>query len=348
MENSITPDNIDAIVREAVHGALVVDVALAHLRAAGVDALLTTPELVHETKGLQQGRGGASLDGLPPAELASRVWSELFVHRTPVSEPCRRVLTLFNKLGFRDQVQTRNLAEIRKQVAELGHDEWEKRVYQLLHMQSRIQVVSTEDAPSDVPIAYGLVVGPSWETAIDAHVAAASGALHHLRVDVTAAMSGDTLTALAQKAVQLQCALWLIVSPACQVPQLPADLRLWVSGASPRMDITDILHIYPQATLINVGGVSVAAYDATRRALERLGTRFVAHASLGMPCLEHAASAWYHAKSMIGRTLSEKYRCLLYAGWSLAISDITHDVEQLVGGSAMVTPAGALASSDPQ
>ena len=332
MENSITPTNIDAIVKDVVHNTFVADLALCHMHASGVDAMLTTPELVQELKGIKPVEGEMSDEA-----LATMVWTELFVHRTPLSEPCRRVLTLFNKLGFRDQVQTRNLADMRKQVVALGTEEWEKRVYQLMHMQSRIMVVSTEETPNDIPLPYSLVIGPSWETAIDAHVAAQQGKLHHLRLEVPPDMPQDTVLAIAHKAVQLQCALWLIVSPTCQVPQLPPNLRLWVSSAAPSMDITDILQIYPRATLINTGTMSSTCYEVTRRSLEKLGTRFVAHASLAMPSLEHAASGWYHAKSMIARTLSEKYRCLLYAGWSLAISDIVHDVEQLVGG-CVATP----------
>jgi hypothetical protein len=76
-------------------------------------------------------------------------------------------------------------------------------------------------------------------------------------------------------------------------------------------------------------------YQALRHHLECYGTQFVAHASPAVQTLEEVASGWYHARSAISRILTEKYRCLLYAGWSLASSDIAHDVDLLLGGHAI-------------
>ena len=106
--STITPDNAERVIKALAHGVPAAELAMAPRAADGIDALLTTPALLRELRCVSE--------ELPPGTSrqaqADHVWLQLFVHRTPLSDPCRRVLTLFNKLGFRDHVQTRSLGKM--------------------------------------------------------------------------------------------------------------------------------------------------------------------------------------------------------------------------------------------
>lgn len=319
MEEGLTLETLEKTVKELTHNATAIDLALPPSPAAGIDGFLTTPDLVQELQQLQ----------LPHTvePTADAVWQELFVHRTPISEPCRRVLTLFNKLGFRSEVAGRNLPEIRRQVAEISPEEWESRVYGLAKLKGAVRafpVTAETTPPAQQPYALHWDLGPSMKTDVTAVISRTGQAPHHFRVHLPKQQQSDTADALTE-AIELcqsySCPLWVVVVPGGVVPEFqPTSVRIWLTGIA-----------QPGLTVVGRALPPSSAYDWTRSMLELRGANFVAHASMGLHTPEQVASAWYHVRGVIARTLTEKYRCLLYAGWNLAPSDVQHDLHQLLG-----------------
>mgnify|MGYP006140481297 CR=1 FL=1 len=320
MEQSISLDNLDATVREMVHGTAAIELALPTAGAAGVDGFLTTPDLVSELHQLKP----------EAAVTADMVWQELFVHRTPLSEPCRRVLTLFNKLGFRTQVAARNLQGIRQQVRTMAEGQWEAKVYALANLSGAVRtfpvVTPPPVVPGGQPYALHWALGASVEKEVAATVASTGHGPHHLRVHVPAQQQADTHAALAealQMCTTYTCPLWVVVAAGGVVPQFQqtGNVRIWLTGAA------------AQSGVVMIGNTvsPSVSYEWVRQMLELRGANFVVHTSTMLQTPEQVASGWYHARGVIARTLTEKYRCLLYAGWSLAASDIQHDLQQLLG-----------------
>lgn len=316
MEQSITLDTLEGVVKELAYNVLALELALPQNAVVGVDGFLTTPDLLDELHQL-----------LPKAaSTADMVWQELFVHRTPLSEPCRRVLTLFNKLGFRDEVRGRDLGAIRNTVAALSKGEWEKRVYSLAKLSGAVHAVPVGQAPSLLPAGqpYALHWTLGEPAPVANHVTVIGQPPHHLRVHVPAEMSAALYTSLQEALAlcqQYSCPLWVVTTPGGCVPEFPDDkTRIWLTAAVPQ----------PNFTMVGGATYPSGSYDWTRKMLEQRGTNFVAHTSMGLQTPEQVASAWYHARSVVARTLTEKYRCLIYAGWSLAPSDIQHDLQQLL------------------
>lgn len=318
VEQSISLDNLEATVKELTHTAKAIELALPNATPAGVDGFLTTPDLISELQQLKP-------DAEPTADM---VWQELFVHRTPLSEPCRRVLTLFNKLGFRAQVAARNLNDIREQVRAMDSQDWETKVYLLANLRGAVRtfpVASSVTVPQGQPYALHWVLGGgAVHDKVAATVDGVGQGPHHLRIHVQAQPSAETQAALDKAAAlchTYQCPLWVVVPPGGVVPPLPAGIRIWLTAEE------------AQPGVIMVGNTVFpsSSYDWVRKMLEVRGTNFVVHTSTALQTPEQVASAWYHARGVIARTLTEKYRCLLYAGWSLAPSDIQHDLQQLLG-----------------
>lgn len=348
--STITPDNAERVVKALAHGVPAAELAMAPRAADGIDALLTTPALLRELRCVSE--------ELPPGTSrqaqADHVWLQLFVHRTPLSDPCRRVLTLFNKLGFRDHVQTRSLVAIRKSAAALPPGAWEAQVRQLAHLQAAILAVPVErpgapdpDPSSDPRAPYALVVAcptPGSGQDIDAARAAASGAPHHVRVH---AAPGAPLDGVLEAVRALRCPLWMVVDDLAAVPppERLAGVPLWVS--CPHRALPELCHRYPWAVPVNASPKSSDIYAFTRQGLELRGAHFVAYTSLGVDgSLEHVASGWCHARAALARVLTERYRCLLHAGWNLSASEIAEDMAQLAG--CAVTPGTGAGAAPPQ
>lgn len=125
----------------AAHTAPAVDVrvfgeapGLAHPGVPGIDALLTTPEILAEffrRRAFRQRECGgeaapaaevdASILSLAPGELADIVWRQLFVDHSPISEPCRVVLTTMGMFGL--DVASGDLRVLREQYAAIPAEE---------------------------------------------------------------------------------------------------------------------------------------------------------------------------------------------------------------------------------
>ena len=372
---TITPANVDHVVKALVHRVPCVDLALHTTESRGIDGLLTAPDLLEELR-----RAGGTVHATDVEKNANAVWKHLFVHRTPLSESCRRVLTLLNKLGFRDHIHTRNLAGIRESLRAMPGGQWRKQVLQLINLQRGVRAVDVDvraeaAAPEAAPEAappeggrFSAVVSSAGLTDIDkedakngnntdAMIPAAvrrcvqrftrlRQRLHHVRLHLVASedpppRGGGAFAAAARAAAEHAVPLWVVLDARhAAVPAALLEHRacvqtpLWFSWPGARSEwIHTVLQAYPGAVAVNVDTHSTESYAFTRAALECWGSNFVAYASPQLRVLEHVASGWYHARAMLARTLAERYRCLLYAGWSLASSEIVEDVNHILGGA---------------
>ena len=351
MESStITPENVEHVVKSLMQRVPAVELAMAPRGPAGLDGLLTAPDLLQELRCV----AGADSAGAGPTDAANEVWLKLFVHRTPLSDPCRRVLTLFNKLGFRDHVQTRNLPAIRDAVAALKEGEWEEHVRQLAQLQHAVLAVdAAADPAAGVPLPaaapYALVAeSVQAETAklLLAHARRHGRPPHHVRLHVAPGAPAPQMREIMDAARALQCPLWLVAETVAALP-VPADLHgipHWVS--CPHQALPALCHAYPHATPINVSSKSSDIYEFVRKGLELRGSHFVGYASLQLGTLEHVAAGWCHARAAVARVLAERYRCLLYAGWNLSSSEIVEDAAQLSG--CCVMPGTEAPAAPPQ
>ena len=138
-------------------------------------------------------------------------------------------------------------------------------------------------------------------------------------------------------AARAGCPVWLVLeSDVPCSPKITAALGsvpLWISCSVNSLD--QMQKKYPTAMPVNIQTGSSDIYAFVRKALELWGSRFVLYASAQCKTLEHAVANWYHARAALARVLTERYRCLLYAGWNLSASEIAEDVAHMSGTSAM-------------
>lgn len=106
----------------------------------GIDELLTYHYLIAETLRVSD----LSYDAfwkMNQSQQANQIWQTLFVDRAPVSEACRGVITVLNRLGL--DVSSKNLTEYRKWFASQTPSQQVDRVLKLANVKS---VVMTNDA----------------------------------------------------------------------------------------------------------------------------------------------------------------------------------------------------------
>jgi len=111
-----------------------------HFMLWGIDELLTYHYLIAETLRVSD----VSYErfwGMNKEQQADLIWRELFLERAPVSEACRGVLTVLNKLGL--DVASKNLAEFRGFSRSQKPGDYVDRVFRLANVHT---VVMTNDA----------------------------------------------------------------------------------------------------------------------------------------------------------------------------------------------------------
>lgn len=118
------------------------DPAFKSLLLWGIDDLLVYHYLVAEAQRHVE-MPVANFLALPKATQAERIWDELFVKHSPVSEACRGVLTTLNRLGL--EVWKRDLDLLRRWFARKSADEHLDRVLEL----ARVEKVYMTNSPFD-------------------------------------------------------------------------------------------------------------------------------------------------------------------------------------------------------
>ena len=175
------------------------DPALGPLLLWGIDELLTYHYLVAEVFRARPDLGYAAFWAMGKREQADLVWQELFVRRSPVSEACRGVLTVLDRLGL--DPNARNLAAYRQFFARWKSRDYVDRVFELANI-GRVYMTNDPLDPQE---------RPAWEagfkrdsrflgvlrldSAIMAWPAPAT-ALQALGYDVDTSLSGRTLAEL--------------------------------------------------------------------------------------------------------------------------------------------------------
>lgn len=129
----------------------------------GIDELLTYHYLIAETIRLSD----ISYDAfwkLPKPQQAEVVWQTLFVDHAPISEACRGVLTVLDKLGA--DTSKRDLRSIRKYFAKQKIEKYVDTVFKAANCSA---VVMTNDPLDPVERGYwdaGTKVDPRFKTAL--------------------------------------------------------------------------------------------------------------------------------------------------------------------------------------
>jgi len=115
-------------------------VQFGHFMLWGIDEMLTYHYLIAETLRVSD-VSYEGFWGMNKEQQADLIWRELFLERAPVSEACRGVLTVLNKLGL--DVASKNLAEFRCFSRSQKPGDYVDRVFRLANVHT---VVMTNDA----------------------------------------------------------------------------------------------------------------------------------------------------------------------------------------------------------
>lgn len=105
----------------------------------GIDELLTYHYLIAEVIRATR-MAPEAYWRLSKTEQADLIWRELFIERSPISEACRGVLTVLDRLGL--DVSTRDLSEFRRYFAKVKLAEHIDRVFDVANVRD---VVMTND-----------------------------------------------------------------------------------------------------------------------------------------------------------------------------------------------------------
>ncbi len=154
-------EEMRAAVRQVVQDTPVTDIhthlyspPFGELLLWGVDELITYHYLIAETLRASDVAYDAYY-AMSKREQADLIWQELFVERSPISEACRGVLTVLNKLGL--DVAARDLDAYRAYFAEQAVEDYVDTVFKTAHIES---VVMTNDPFDDLE-------RPLWETGVE-------------------------------------------------------------------------------------------------------------------------------------------------------------------------------------
>jgi len=138
------------VVSRAVNETQITDIhthiyppAFGDLLLWGVDELLTYHYLVAETMRYLN-MGCDHFWALAKRSQADLIWKTLFIERSPISEACRGVLTVLDRLGL--DVSTRSLDSYRRFFAGRNVEEYVDQVFELAGVKS---VVMTNDPFDD-------------------------------------------------------------------------------------------------------------------------------------------------------------------------------------------------------
>ena len=114
-------NELSNVVKECVDKCKIIDLhshlfpsSFDDLYLIGIDNLLTYHYLVSELFIVWNDLSPPEFYKLTKEHQADIIWDELFIKRSPLSEACRGIITTCIKLGLIEQINNRNLSEIRK------------------------------------------------------------------------------------------------------------------------------------------------------------------------------------------------------------------------------------------
>jgi hypothetical protein len=204
LKKPLTLDEIPTAVESILNSVKFVDVhthtfdpAFGSLLLWGIDELLTYHYLAAE---LFRARPDLSTDAywaMPKTAQADLVWQELFIKRSPISEACRGVLTVLNKLELDPNTET--LAPLRAWFKARTPGEYTDIVFKLSGVR-KLYMTNDPLDPLERPVwEKGFTRDPRFEAVLRLDTAlmkwpAPVPALKALGYDVEEALSGSTLS----------------------------------------------------------------------------------------------------------------------------------------------------------
>jgi hypothetical protein len=203
---SLTRTALRTTIRQMLDRQPIVDIhthlfdpALGSLLLWGIDELLTYHYLAAEVLRARPDISPAAFWKLPKPRQADLVWDELFLKRTPVSEACRGVVTVLNRLGFGREM--RDLRKPRKYFSHMKAERYVDKVFDLAHVRS---VYMTNDPldPQEAPAwKKGFTRDPRFHAALRLDSALMSwprgaAGLRRLGYDVDGSLSAKTVNGI--------------------------------------------------------------------------------------------------------------------------------------------------------
>lgn len=299
----LTLDTVEAYVRATVQNEGAQDVAwqaptTPTPRDQRVDRLLTQP-LILRSFGREQA-------------TAQEVWEALYLHQSPLQEVCRGVLTTFNKLGWRDLVAQRDLARLRARVEELDDDAWHAALFEAAGLQPTQEPLDLEaqalDSGRSALVRLSGLNLPSEEV-----LSRARGAPLFCEIQ-----DEQALTRVEHGLFAGFTYVVLFSSDPAFVPRLRA-----LCSREAHLHLT---HCWWPCTQ--------QAYGAVRESLDAQSLHAFSFATVRAEFAEQLVARWAHARSLLARVLTERYRALLGTGWTLTTEDVVRDVALLFQCSA--------------
>ena len=150
MKQAINKNDLETAIKSIISKVPVIDIhthlfseCFGNMFLYGIDELLTYHYLVAEAMRYSD-MEYSSFFNMDKKEQAEFVWNTLFVHNTPVSEPARSIITIFNKLGL--DINIKDLNYYREFYASVNLSSYIERIFDITGIR---YVVMTNDPLDD-------------------------------------------------------------------------------------------------------------------------------------------------------------------------------------------------------
>jgi hypothetical protein len=327
---SLAPKDIEPYVKNIVHATPAFDpwtLCVYDDQENRIDRLLThrglLQQLVHVC--------GPVPEDLAMSVVADKVWEELFLNRSPISEHCRVVLSTLNRLNLRDRLRRRDLAGVRQFVENMSVEKWWAALMAAANLNG-IGVAHDQEMPEGVPHRRWVRLGAAAEREA---VLAADYVVLELGEEPPEPLE-PALVWCAERSHMVLCE---VVSSE-GVAQLEGCLQRhpqlrWVLSSSQHQLYADLAQLAERHAGVRLAGCwrpdIHQAYEITRTNLDRHGVAFI-HGYSKAEVPEHLVGRWVHMRSVLANVLVEKYKVMIYSGWSVSREDIDRDVQHLLNG----------------
>lgn len=274
-----------------------------------------------------------------PLTDPAQIWDHFFVHQTPMSEPCRVIMTLMNRCGLRSAIDYDSYADANEDTRRVDMDQWKATV------RSSVLNVGHHERSSSICIDDH----PSFEQ-LDQQTSASTNA--YLRI-----VRSNTIHVEGAKQVLLDCvntleaknivvcvehfdALTVVaefLQQSCEaIVARGHRVFLWSLNFSlygSLVHLSSTYHVSTNLTLI-VPWIDTSLnsfYSMCKDIIEQVGMEFVV-------CPYQNSNEeinfvhWMHIKSALTRIISEKYRIIVFCGHSVTPRIVCRDARMLLSG----------------
>lgn len=271
------------------------------------------------------------------------IWNKFFVHQTPISEPCRVIMTLFNKCGVRAVMGSSvSFATIHAKLAEIDIGKWKSVIRSsVLNPVNNAHVSSTcVDALSsfaDLEKSTNITSNPTIRIVRCNNVTNTTAAV---LMDCISHLNERKIVICANHYESLSIVNNLIQQSFEKINTNGHRIFIWslefglygslVQMVASHREITNVTLLVPWLdTSLN------SFHNICRDIVEKIGVDFMV-----CPCQNDNEETnfvhWTHIKSALMRVLSEKYRIVVFCGRSVTPHDIQRDIRHLLSGPPRV------------